>query len=281
MGICLGLRTWRVLASQFKQNMINHKRRKKLLKLLSEQQRVSVSQLVDELSASAATIRRDIAVLAKSRQLRRVHGGAEHLDNSQSPALLGASFQHNTALFRGAKRAIAQRAVTLCREGESIIINGGSTTHMMAEYLKETRLSILTNSFLLAQALLSHSHNDVLVPGGMVYRDQNVIASPFDNDAVQNYYASKMFIGATGVSALGLLEVDPLLVRAEQMLVKQCDELIVLVDSSKFESWRAGLIVCPLARVSTLITDQGVSATTLAMLRAQGVEVIVVAPEEN
>ncbi|SMG60366.1 DeoR/GlpR family DNA-binding transcription regulator [Paraburkholderia susongensis] len=259
--------------------MINHTRRKKLLKILAERGSVTVTELESALSASAATIRRDITVLATSGQLVKVHGGAQHLAPDKPTGLVGSSFVENSAVFPERKRAIARRAAQMCQNGETVIINGGSTTHMMAESLAGSQLTILTNSFLTAHELLTHSSNEILLPGGKIYREQNVIVSPFENDVIQNHYASKMFIGAAAVSPLGLLESDPLLVRAEIQLMKQADELIVLVDSSKFSSKRGGLIVCPLSRVTTLITDSNVSPETVAMLQGQDIEVVVVDPD--
>jgi len=256
--------------------LINHTRRKKLLKILAERGSVTVTELEGALNASAATIRRDIAVLATSGQLVKVHGGAQHIAPDKPGGLVGSNFRESTAVHPERKRAIARRAAQMCLDGETVIINGGSTTHMMAEYLAESQLTILTNSFLTAQQLLTQSRNEILLPGGKVYREQNVIVSPFENDVIQNHYASKMFIGAAAVSPLGLLESDPLLVRAEIKLMKQADEIIVLVDSSKFASRRGGLIVCPLSRVKMLITDSGVAAETVEMLQGQGIEVIVV-----
>jgi DeoR family transcriptional regulator, ulaG and ulaABCDEF operon transcriptional repressor len=261
--------------------MINHARRKSLLKLLTERHSVTVTELEPLLNASAATIRRDIAVLAASKHLKKVHGGAQMLpvEKPSTSSLVGVTFQQNIGQHVAQKRAIARRAAQMCRDGETIIVNGGTTTFMMAEPLAASRMTILTNSFLMAQALLTNSLNDILLPGGKVYRDQNVIVSPFENDVIQNHYASKMFMGAVAVSPLGLLESDPLLVRAEIKLIKQAEELIVLVDSSKFSSKRAGLIVCPLSRVRTVITDDGVSGETVEMLQGQGIEVIVVPVE--
>ena len=256
--------------------MINHTRRKKLLKILTERGDITVAELEGALNASAATIRRDIAVLAASGQLVKVHGGAQQLVPDKPSGLVGSNFWENMALHPERKRAIARRAAEMCFNGETVIINGGSTTHMMAAHLTDSQLTILTNSFLTAQELLTQSRNEILLPGGKVYREQNVIVSPFENDVIQNHYASKMFIGAAAVSPLGLLESDPLLVRAEIKLMKQSDELIVLVDSSKFQSRRGGLIVCPLPRVGTLVTDSGVTAETVEMLQGQGIDVIVV-----
>ncbi|NML34474.1 DeoR/GlpR family DNA-binding transcription regulator [Paraburkholderia antibiotica] len=259
--------------------MINHTRRKKLLRILAERGNVTVTELEGVLSASAATIRRDITVLATGGQLVKVHGGAQHLAPDKPDGLVGSNFWESTAVYPERKRAIARRAAQMCLNGETVIINGGSTTHMMAEYLIDSQLTILTNSFLTAHELLTRSRNEILLPGGKVYREQNVIVSPFENDVIQNHYASKMFIGAAAVSPLGLIEGDPLLVRAEIKLMKQADELIVLVDSSKFKSRRGGLIVCPLSRVRMLITDNGVTAETIEMLQGQGIEVVAVDAE--
>lgn len=259
--------------------MINHARRKKLLAILGDQGRATVAQLEQRLSASAATIRRDIAALAEGGQLVKLHGGAQRLEPQTARGLIGSSFADNQAQHPQCKRAIARRAAAMCGNGETVIINGGSTTHMMAPFLADARLTILTNSFLLAQELLTHSDNEVLLPGGKVYREHNLIVSPFDNDTIQNHYASRMFIGACAVSPRGLLESDPLLVRAEIQLLKQADEVVALVDSSKFRSRQAGLIICPLARIARLVTDRGVDAQSLEMLQAQGVEVIVVDPD--
>ncbi len=82
-------------------------------------------------------------------------------------------------------------------------------------------------------------------------------------------------MSARGVNLLGVMEGDPLLIQAEQKLINQADELILLVDSSKFGN-RSSLILCPLQRVHTIITDDGASDETLAALRAAGVKVEVV-----
>src|SRR4029077_1106978 len=152
------------------------------------------------------------------------------------------------ALFAERKRAIARQAVALCRDGESIIINGGSTTFHMVEFLRASRLQILTNSFSIAEALVRQSDNRIILPGGEVYRDQNIILSPFDEDSIQHYTASKMFMSAMSIGPLGLVEGDPLIARAEAKLLSRAADLIVVADSSKFEP-RGSMAVAPLTRI--------------------------------
>lgn len=259
--------------------MVNHKRRKRLLKLLAEHQTATVQQLVEWLNASPATVRRDISWLAARNLLTRTRGGAENLlPKKRQFALTSETFQNNIQCFAARKRAIARHAAGMCTDGETIIINGGTTTFMMAEFLADKQLKILTNSFLMAERLLSSSDNEIIVPGGKVYREQNVILSPFDNDITQHHYASKMFMSVYGLSLLGLMEADPLLIQAEKRLISQAEELVVLVDSSKFAK-KAGLILCGLDRVSTVITDTNASDGAVQLLEQYGVNVITVAPD--
>jgi DeoR family ulaG and ulaABCDEF operon transcriptional repressor len=114
----------------------------------------------------------------------------------------------------------------------------------------------------------------VMLSGGTIYREQNIILSPFDNDVTRNFYARRMFMGAQGLGPLGLMEGDPLLIQAEQKLIDQADELVVLVDSSKFRM-RSSLILCGLKRIATVITDDGIEDREAKMLETAGVTLIV------
>ena len=260
--------------------MINHQRHKRILKLLDEHGQASTGQLMDWLAASAATVRRDLAWLAARQQITRQRGGARRLQRPAVGGLRSQAFQDNLCRQAAQKRAIARHAAGLCEPGETVIINGGTTTFMMAEFLVAAQLRILTNSFLLAERLLNTSDNQIILPGGSIYREQNVILSPFENDVAQHHYAAKMFMGVHGLSALGLMEVDPLLVQAERRLIAQAEQLVVLVDSSKFAR-RAGLVLCGLDRVACVITDTGAPDAVVQHLERQGVRVVAVAPDHE
>jgi len=126
-----------------------------------------------------------------------------------------------------------------------------------------------------AEALTSTTRNTILLSGGVIYREQNIILSPFDNDVTRNFYAKRMFMGAQGIGPLGLMEQDPLLIQAEQKLIGQAEELVVLADSSKFAN-RSSLILCPLTDITTIITDDGIDDRTAAMLEAADINLVVV-----
>lgn len=245
---------------------------------VAERPVVTVAQLVELTGASEATIRRDIGALHVAGRLRRVRGGAEALHPPQTVGIAGRPFSVNESVNIAKKRAIARAAVDLCHDGESIIINGGTTTFQMVHHLARRRMQILTNSFPIAEHLLKHSKNTITLPGGAIYREQNIILSPFDNDVTRNFYARRMFMGAQGLSPIGVMEGDPLLIQAEQKLINQAEELVLLVDSSKFES-RSSLILCPLERVHTVITDDGIATGDARLVEQAGIRLIVAGKE--
>jgi DeoR family ulaG and ulaABCDEF operon transcriptional repressor len=253
--------------------------------LLAERGFLSIADIMAATGVSAASARRDAARLAEAGVAERLHGGVQALDGAFSKAMAPAplatrSFDASRTINIAAKRAIARKAIEMCVEGDVVIINGGTTTYQMSEFLRQTRLKILTNSYPLAEFLIHETQNRVALPGGEVYRDQKLIVAPFDDDAIQHYSARLMFMSAISIGALGLIEGDPLIARAETKLLRRADRLIVLADASKFAP-RGSLVVCPLARIHSLITDSGAPREALAMLEDAGVRTIVVEPDSQ
>ncbi|WP_096787807.1 DeoR/GlpR family DNA-binding transcription regulator [Rhodobacter sp. CZR27] len=245
-----------------------------ILSAVQERPVVTVPELCQMTGASEATIRRDIAGLHVQKKLRRVRGGAEAVAPPGFVGINARPFAMQETLRAPEKRAIARAAVDLCDDGDAIIVNGGTTTFQMVHPLTTKRLQVFTNSFPIAEHLLKHSKNTVLLPAGVIYREQNIILSPFDDDGSRHFHARRMFMGCRGLGPLGLMEGDPLLIQAEQKLIGQADELIVLADSSKFAQG-SSLVLCPLARIHTVVTDDGIDDRAARMLEAAEVRLIV------
>ncbi len=249
--------------------------------MLSQRGFLSIAELMAATGASAASARRDAGRLAEAGLAERVHGGLQAVDDSfaRTPRAQGSrSFDQSLTVNIAAKRAIAKRAVAMCEDGDVVIVNGGTTTYQMSEFLRGTRLKILTNSYPLAEFLIHETENRVALPGGEVYRDQKLIVAPYDDDAIQHYAAKIMFMSAISVRPQGLIEGDPLIARAVSKLLKRADRVVALADASKFQG-KGSLVVCPLSRVHTLITDSGAPDEGLQMLKEAGVETVVVEPE--
>ncbi len=252
--------------------MHERERHRIILSAVSDRPVATVQEIVDWTGASEATVRRDIATLHLEGRLRRVRGGAEALHPPQSSGLVGRPYAINSGVNVAAKRAIADAAVALCEDGDAIIINGGTTTYQMVHGLAARRCTVMTNSWPIAETLLKTSRNTVTLPGGTVYRDQQIILSPFDEDATRTFAARRFFMGAQGVGPLGVMEGDPLIIRAEQKLIGQAEELVVMVTSDKLAR-RSSLICCPLDRVHTLITDAALRDEDRAMLEDAGIAI--------
>lgn len=248
-----------------------------ILNLLEEQRFVSFRELSRRLSASAATLRRDLERLQEAGKLKRVRGGAQiGADNDVTGFhLQGVPFHENVNRNRSAKEAIGKAAAQLCRPGEAVIIDGGSTTLQMCPHLEPLKLQVLTNSLHIVSALLQQPNTGVSIPGGVVFREQNIVLDPFVDATTRTFHASRMFIGTAAVTRHGLMQSDIILVQAERKLLNLADHLIALVDSSKFSASAAHQL-CELARVHTLITDKNIDSTSAKMVEAAGVELITV-----
>ncbi|MFN8831053.1 MAG: DeoR/GlpR family DNA-binding transcription regulator [Labrys sp. (in: a-proteobacteria)] len=255
-------------------------RQRLILSAVQERPVITIQNLVDMTGASEATIRRDIADLALRGLLRKVRGGAESLRPQPIGTLAARPFHIDETINIAQKRAIAREAVKLCEDGDAIIINGGTTTFQMVHFLNGLRLQVLTNSFPIAEHLVKHSKCTVVLPAGAIYREQNIILSPFESDGIAHFSARRFFMGARGVSSLGIMEQDSLIIQSEQRLMRQADELVLMVDSSKFRN-RSSLILCPLNRASTIVTDEGIPDEARRMIEDAGITLIIAAQKHD
>lgn len=253
------------------------KHRQQLIKdILDQQQFASVRSLTEKLKASEATIRRDITKMSKRGEIIKIRGGAESINGvPRKKHISSSAFIVDKSVRAATKKLIAKRAVELCADGDSIIINGGSSTYMMGEYLSNLQLNIMTNSFVLAHELMANSDNQVTLPGGELYREQGIILSSYENDSTDYYHGTMMFMGTPGIGRFGVMESDPLLIRSEQKLKKQTEKLIILADSSKLGK-RSNFIFCPLTEVDILITDSKADKELIEYFESQNIEVIIV-----
>lgn len=257
-------------------------RDKIILDLLDKNGFISFHELSQRLSTSPATLRRDMRRLQSVGKLVRVRGGAQSIQPTPHVHdfhLSGVPFHENIHLNSAAKQAIGKAAARLCHPGEAVIIDGGSTTLQMCPDLELLNLQVLTNSLHIISVLLQQPGTKISIPGGTVFREQNIVLNPFD-DPPSGFHAARMFCGCSAISRFGLMQNDIILIQAERKLLRQADELVVLVDSSKFLS-TAPHSLCELSRVSTLITDSGAPDDKVKILRDQGIEVIIVDVPED
>jgi DeoR family ulaG and ulaABCDEF operon transcriptional repressor len=256
-------------------------RQRAILRTLHHRGFLGIAELTALTDASEATVRRDLSALHEAGHIKRVRGGAERAHSigwaslAGQPSFFGARMEHVPE-----KRAIARTAVEMLEPDDAVIIGGGTTTLMMAEHLVDGKLTVLTPSFPLAERLLHETSNEVILPGGPVYREQQIVVSPYDEPSVQNYWARLMIVGALGLGVGGLTESDHVFVRAQRQLMERAERVVVLVDSSKFRR-QGSMVVCGLDRIDTVITDPGIEPGSRSMLVEAGCDVVVAPVAEN
>lgn len=242
---------------------------------------VTYRALEERLPASPATIRRDLSRLEGQGRIVRVRGGAKLAESANATAAAPYSFAlsglpFNESLKRNLvqKRAIGRAAALLCRAGEGIMIDGGTTTFQMCPHLDGLNLQVLTNSLHIVSALLAQTDTRILVPAGAVFREQNIILAPAGDDSMPRFHAPKLFMGAAAIGRQGVMQADVVLVSAERRLIDRAEEVIVCVDSSKFGS-SSGNVVCELQEIDIVVTDEAVSEAAVAELEEAGISVVI------
>lgn len=188
--------------------------------------------------------------------------------------LSGVPFHENVGLNRAAKRLIGREAAKLCNPGEGVMIDGGSTTLQMCSHLAGLKLQVLTNSLHIVLALLNQKGTRVLVPAGAVFPEQNIILPVFGEDGMPSYHAPKLFMGAASVGPQGPMQHDVVLVAGERRFVERAEEVILLVDSSKFGS-SSGNVICRLEDVAAIVTDDGIPDKAAIFIERAGTKLIV------
>ncbi|HEV2364608.1 MAG TPA: DeoR/GlpR family DNA-binding transcription regulator [Caulobacteraceae bacterium] len=251
-------------------------REAEILRLLQAEGFVAFGQLTRTLEASAATVRRDLERLESSGAIERLRGGARLASGpaGQPERLVGTPFEINRTRQAPQKAAIGRAAAALCQRGEAVLIDGGTTTFAMCPHLEGRELQVLTNSLHIVAELLPQVGTRVSVPGGAIFREQNIILSPFEDDGLARNHASKLFMGAAAVGPRGLMQADVILITAEQKLMDKADDLIVLADSTKFRT-SASFVVCSLDAIDVVVTDSGIRKDDVAMLERHDVEVVI------
>lgn len=238
---------------------------------------VSVQELVSITGASEATIRRDLTKLEERKLLKRTRGGAKLPDGTKTSLRQMPHKETPFAFRKGVmdekKRLIAKCAVSLCGEDETILIDGGTTTYNMVDFLRGSRLQIITNSFPMAEELVS-TPNKIILTGGILNPESLLILDPEPETLISRYYASKLFLGIGGIDESGFTNSDLQVIQSERAMLKQAREIIVLADSSKFGK-RGALLLCGFDKVNTVITDSGISGEFKKLLTSHGIKVLI------
>lgn len=243
---------------------------------------VRVRELVEVLSVSPMTIRRDIDTLAEAGQLVRVHGGAAAAPDARDTASADEpGFAAKARRQYGEKTAIAEVASRSIKPGSAIGITAGTTTALLASELNVEDLLVVTNSMAVAEVLHQSRRSDltILVTGGTP-TPSRALVGPMAEETLSSLHLDQLFMGvhgmteSTGFTSPNLLEAQTL-----RSFVSASESVVVLADHTKWGT--VGLsTIAPISTADVVITDAGIPSDGLAVLQAEVRVVVAGQPAE-
>ena len=253
--------------------LLNEERRRAILAALNRDGRVLVRDLAAHFQVSQITIRKDLELLQGRGLLHRTHGGALV---PSSGALNDPSLQEKEKLHRTEKVRIAQAAVRLVEEGQSILLDSGTTTMANARALRNfRRLTVITNAVNIA-AELANSEIEVILTGGTVRKNSFSLVGPFAEETLRHLSADLLFLGVDGFDTrLGLSTPNLQEAKVNRVMVEISRKVVAVCDSSKFGRRSLSTIVPPKA-IHHVITDKKISKVDIQNLKDTGVSLTLI-----
>lgn len=246
-------------------------RRQRILEIVRDASFSSAGELSRLLGVSEMTIRRDIRILDGQGLARAVHGGVSRVPD---PAI-GTDFRLRSIEHLEEKRQIANAAVRLIHPDTSIALDAGTTCLELARLLSATsRLTVVTPSLPAMTALAERPGIEVVGVGGILHRESQTFAGPAAISGLGGLRVSQLYLAASAVGRGVLWCGNPWDAELKRELVSIADEVIVLVDSSKFSATAMSRIV-PLSSVTVLVSDPGLTPAHRSEVEADGVKLIL------
>jgi DeoR/GlpR family transcriptional regulator of sugar metabolism len=250
-------------------------RQQKIVEHINQKGRVKVEELSGFFNVTEMTVRRDLLALEKQGLLYRTHGGA--IKREKRSIWQTSSLQTRLCQNEEEKERIALYVAQMIQDGESIMIDGGSTTTKVAQRLTGKRnLLIVTNALTIGELLLELEDSKVILTGGELFKETNALMGNATETAISNYRADKSIIGVSGlVPEEGCFSAIPQEAEIKNRMLQNSQKKIVVADSSKIGT-RAFYFFCDFTKIDTLVTDRNIKRNDLTLLRKTGVDVIAV-----
>jgi DeoR family transcriptional regulator of aga operon len=249
-------------------------RRMVILNQLDQNGQVSVNDLSKSLEVSSVTIRNDLEQLEKKNMLLRARGGAMKITPNHVGLDYPLSDKQKKHLLE--KKEIGKKAIELIEEGNTIILDSGSTTFEIAKNLSDfEELTVITNAINVANYLAEQKNINVIVPGGTLRKNSLSLVGILAEKGFKNYFCDKLFLGVDGFdTGYGISTPNIEEAHLNQIMIEMSKQVIVVADSSKFQR-RGFAFIAPVTKIHILITDKGIPPEEKSKLEGLGIEVLI------
>lgn len=250
-------------------------RRSAILQLLKQNSNIAVTELSRKFGVSEVTIRKDLNLLKERNLLVRTRGGAILHETRKDDNDTSIRFK-KLANFRE-KKAIGRAAANLIKEGDTIIIDSGTTALQVACNLHKFRnLTIITNALNVAQEVLAYKRFNVILLGGNIRNASESVVGALAESNLKMFYCDKLFMGVDSFSVEnGLSTPNVEEANINQLMISRSKEVIAVFDSSKVNK-RALAFIATIDKIDKIVTDDGMDKATRSHLKAMDVDVITV-----
>ncbi|PKM55302.1 MAG: DeoR family transcriptional regulator [Firmicutes bacterium HGW-Firmicutes-5] len=240
-----------------------------ILNLVSEKKKINVASLSEKLSVSQVTIRQDLKMLEADGMLKRYHGGAMPVSNDDMLRRLSVNFE--------TKSQIAKMAASLVKNGETVLIESGSTNALLAAELgKKSGITIVTNSAFISRFVRDLSNVKIILLGGEYQHESEVLVGPLTRLCVKEFHVDKVFIGVDGFSqSTGFTCTNLFRAEVAKSMAQQAQQIIIVTDSTKFNEVGVASQFRP-HEVDIVITDSKIAPEDQGFLENANVKVITV-----
>jgi DeoR/GlpR family transcriptional regulator of sugar metabolism len=248
--------------------MLAPRRHELILRALQDEGLASVTSLAERLGASEATIRRDLIQLDQEGLLRRVYGGAVPAVDRDEP------FVDVAAVRVEEKDAIARRCAELIRDGETVLLDIGTTAHRVARQLHGRSLTVVTSNLVVYEELVDEPTIQLVLLGGVVRREYRSVVGFLTEDNLRQVHADRLVLGTSGVRPNGqVMDTTVVEVPVKRAMIAASDQVILVADHAKFPG--SGVArVCGAEDLDVVVTNAGADPATTTALREAGVEVV-------
>lgn len=249
--------------------MLVDERRQRILEAIESNGFVSLQELAAEFGASESTLRRDLEHLDRIGQVRRTRGGAAYTGESIT------AFEERRETASLEKQLVARATAELIESGDSVLLDGGTTTLEVARQLAGRSLQVVTNSVPIVNVLANQPEIELVMIGGYVYPKTGVALGPLAIATLKNIHVRRLVMSVGGITGRGLFNSNALLVETERQMIESAEEVLVVSDSSKLGHVALSHLA-PLDVVDRLVVDDGISPEWRDVIRQAGVELTIV-----